>query len=97
MNNTFSVDQHVMNNKTGLAYRITTDTIQSRNRHQLVGTGIRNPETTRVAESHLTELNEFAALLCFEAEKIIRGKHKHTESDKQILTMHRALKKSIIK
>ncbi len=97
MNNTFSVDQHVMNNKTGLAYLITTDTVQTRNRRQLVGTGIRNPEFTRVAESHLTKLNEIAAVLCFEAEKIIRGKHKHTESDKQILAMHRALKKSIIK
>lgn len=95
--NTFEQNSYVMNNKTGKAYRITTDTVQTRNRHQVVGTGIRNPESTQIAASHLTELSDIASLLCFEAERIIRGKHKHTETDKQILAMHNALKKSIIK
>ena len=97
MKNTFYEGQHVMNNKTGKAYMVTTDTVQTRDRHQLVGTGIRNPELTRVAGSHLTTISPIAAILCFEAEKILRGKHKQSVEDQQILAMHRALKQEIVK
>lgn len=86
----------VMNTKTAKAYRITTDTVQTRGRRQLVGTGIRNPELTQVTESHLTLLNDAAAYVCFEAEKIIRGKHKLTDHDRQVLAMHKALKNIVV-
>lgn len=97
MDNTFYEGQHVMNNQTGKAYMVTTDTVQTRDRHQLVGTGIRNPELTRFAGSHLTPISPVAAIICFNAERIIRGKHKQSEADRQIMAMHRALKKEIIK
>ena len=63
---------------------------------QLVGTGIRNPETTRVAESHLHPLSFPAAVICSEAERIIRWKEKQTPFEKQVMVMYRALRNSIV-
>ena len=53
MTNTLNSDEYVMNTKTGKAYIVTTDTLQTRGRRQLAGTGIRNPELTHVVENHL--------------------------------------------
>lgn len=86
----------VMNNKTGKAYYIKTDTVQTRNRRQVIGFEIRNPERTRISESHLTPIKLDAAMVCLEAEKIIRGKHKRTKEDYITLAMHKALQNEIV-
>ena len=85
----------VMNKKTGKAYVTTTDTVQTRDRLQLEGTGIRNPEHTQIAQSSLVNLSTTDAVICFQAEKLIRGKHKHTESDNTILMLHSILKDEV--
>lgn len=95
--NTFDAGSYVMNNQTGKSYMITTETVQTRGRRQVIGTGIRQPEITRFSESHLTPLTLVGAMICHEAEKIIRAKQKLTESDQQILAMHKALVKEIVK
>lgn len=95
--NTFESNPYVMNNKTGKAYCVTTDTLQTRNRRQVVGTGIRNPEITQIAESRLTQIDGAAIHVCFEAERIIRGKHKLSDADRQVLAMYRALQSVIVK
>ena len=89
-------NSYVMNTKNGKAYKVTTNTVQSRNRRELVGTGIRNPETTRVTESHLHPLSFPAAIICSEAERIIRWKEKQTQFEKQVMVMYRALRNSIV-
>ena len=61
--NQITENSYVMNTKTGKAYKVTTSTVQSRNRRELVGTGIRNPEITQVAESHLHPLSFPAAYI----------------------------------
>lgn len=94
--NTLNSEDYVMNTQTGKAYVITTDTVQSRGRRQLCGTGIRNPEMTRAVENHLESLSNAAALVCFHAERILRCKHKQSAHDKQILAMYRALKNTVI-
>lgn len=94
---TLKANSCVINNKTGLTYLVTTDTVQTRNRRQVIGTGIRNPEITQIAESHLTKISTPVALVCMVAERIIRGKHKRTETERQILAMHKALIKEIVK
>ena len=89
-------NSYVMNTKTGKAYKVTTNTGQSRNRRELVGTGFRNPEITRVAESRLHPLSFPAAVICSEAERIIRWKEKQTPFEKQVMLMYRALRDSIV-
>ena len=89
-------NSYVMNTKTGKAYKVTTNTVQSRNRMELVGTGFRNPEITRVAESRLHPLSFPAAVICSEAERIIRWKEKQTPFEKQVMLMYRALRDSIV-
>lgn len=89
-------NSYVMNIKTGKAYKVTTNTVQSRNRRELVGTGFRNPEITRVAESRLHPLSFPAAVICSEAERIIRWKEKQTPFEKQVMLMYRALRDSIV-
>ena len=96
MTNTLNSDEYVMNTKTGKAYIVTTDTLQTRGRRQLAGTGIRNPELTQVVENHLESLDNTAAIVCYHAERILRGKHKQSAHDKQILAMYRALRKMVI-
>ena len=88
---------YVMNIKTGRAYKVTTDTVHSRNRRELVGTGYRNPEFTQIVESRLHPLSLDAAMICGEAERILRSKSRQSMSDKQILIMYRALRDSIVK
>lgn len=95
--NTLEKNSYVMNNKTGKSYVVTTDTVQTRNRRQVLGTEILHPVMTQIAESHLTPIDIITAGVCFTAEKIIRGKHKLSDMDKQYLIMYRALKKSIVK
>lgn len=95
MENNFNTNDYVMNTVTGKAYIVTTDTIQTRGRRQLAGTGIRNPELTQVVENHLESLDGTAAIICYHAERILRGKHKQSEHDKQILAMYRALRKLV--
>lgn len=95
--NEITENSYVMNNQTGKAYKVTTNTVQSRNRRELVGTGFRNPEITQVAESHLDSISFPAAIICSEAERIIRWKKKQTPFEKQVLVMYRALRKSIVK
>lgn len=89
-------NSYVMNTKTGKVYKVTTNTVQSRNRRELVGTGFRNPEITRVAESRLHPLSFPAAVICNEAERIIRWKEKQTPFEKQVMLMYRALRDSIV-
>lgn len=89
-------NSYVMNTKTGKTYKVTTNTVQSRNRRELVGTGFRNPEITRVAESRLHPLSFPAAVICSEAERIIRWKEKQTPFEKQVMLMYRALRDSIV-
>ena len=94
----FEKNTFVMNNKTGKAYMITTDTVQTRNRRQVLGMGIVKPEITQIAESHLSELSDFGMALCHEAERIMRSKQKvATLQEKEIMTAWRALKDSIVK
>lgn len=95
--NKIEANTFVMNNQTGKAYMVTTDTVQSRNRRELLGTELRNPEITQYAESHLSSICTGAAMVCHEAERILRWKKKQTPADKQILIMYRALRNSIIK
>lgn len=94
--NQITENSYVMNTKTGKAYKVTTGTVQSRNRRELVGTGIRNPEITQVAESHLHPLSFPAAAICSEAERIMRWKEKQTPFEKQVMVMYRALRNSIV-
>lgn len=94
--NQITENSYVMNTKTGKAYKVTTSTVQSRNRRELVGTGLRNPEITRIAESHLHPISFPAALICGEAERIIRWKEKQTPFEKQVMVMYRALRNSIV-
>ena len=89
-------NSYVMNTKTGKAYKVTTNTAQSRNRKELVGTGFRNPHITRVADSPLHPLSFPAAVICSEAERIIRWKEKQTPFEKQVMLMYRALRDSIV-
>ena len=90
-------NSYVMNTYTGKAYKVTTNTIQSRNRRELIGTGIRNPEITRTAESRLHALTHDEAKLCMDAERLIRGRHKRSVKDKALLRKWHALRNSIVK
>lgn len=87
---------YVMNRKTGKAYVLTTNSLQTRNRVQLVGTGIRNPEHTQIALSSLVSLNKVDATICYNAEKIIRGKHKRTESEALIVALYHMIQDDVM-
>lgn len=95
-NGQITENSYVMNTKTGKTYKVMTNTVQSRNRRELVGTGFRNPEITRVTESRLHPLSFPAAVICSEAERIIRWKEKQTPFEKQVMLMYRALRDSIV-
>lgn len=86
---------YVMNRKTGKAYALTTNVIQTRDRVQLLGTGIRNPEHTQTALSSLVSLNQVDATICYHAEKIIRGKHKRSEGDEVLVSLYRMLQDDV--
>lgn len=90
-------NSYVMHTKSGKAYKVTTDTMQSRDRRQVVGTGIRYPEVAHFSENSLHSISLEAAFICSKAERIIRWKKKQSEADKQVLVMYRALRNSIVK
>lgn len=87
---------YVMNRKTGKAYLVVTDTVQSRGRRQCEGTGLNNPEIIQICESSLVPINKMSARICQEAERIIRGKHKRTMSDYQTLYLWNAIKSAVM-
>lgn len=89
-------NMYVMNTHTGKAYKVSTDTVQSRNRRQLMGMECRYPESIQVCTSSLHMLTHDEAKLCMEAERIVRGRHKMSVKDKALLRKWRALRDSII-
>ena len=97
MNISLNSGTYVMNCKTGKAYKIATNTIQTRNRRQLTGMEIRHPKVTRASIYSLRKLSESEGKLCYEAERIMRGKHKRTDNDRAILLAWRELRKKIVK
>ena len=96
MNNHMKAGTFVMNRKTGKAYIIATDTIQTRNRRQLSGLGTRNREVTQVCMSHLYKLSRDEARLCMEAEQIMRGKRKRSVKDKALIREWTELRDRIV-
>lgn len=94
--NNFEMCDCVMNNQNGKVFVVASDEKQTRNRRQLRGMEIRHPSIVRTAESKLTKISSTALCVCAEAERIVRWKKKQSEADKQILTMARALRDSII-
>ena len=87
---------YVMNRRTGKAYIVTTNTVQTRNRRQVEGTGLLRPEITQICESSLVPISELSARICLEAERIIRAKRKRTKSDYQTLYLWNAIKAAIM-
>lgn len=92
MNTFMNAGTYVMNCKTGKAYMIATDTIQTRNRRQLTGMEIRRPEVIQICVSHLRRLSLEEARLCIEAERICRGKHKRSVKDRAVIRAWRELR-----
>ena len=90
-------DMYVMNTHTGKAYKVSTDTVQSRNRRQLIGMESRNPESIQVCASSLYTLSHDEARLCMEAERLLRSRHKMSVKDKALLRKWRAFRESIVK
>lgn len=86
---------YVMNRKNGKAYALTTQNLQTRNRVQLLGTGIRHPEHTQAALSSLVSLNRTDATICHAAEKIIRGKQKRSEGEAVIVELYKLLQSEV--
>ena len=87
---------YVMNRKNGKAYALTTNNVQSRDRVQVIGTGIRYPEHTQTALSSLVALNNADATTCYNAEKIIRAKQKRTDVDSVIVGLYRLLQDEVM-
>lgn len=87
---------YVMNRKNGKAYVLTTNNIQTRDRVQLIGTGIRKPERTQTALSSLVALNNTDATICYNAEKIIRAKQKRTDAESVIVKLYHMLQTEIM-
>ena len=96
MNTFMKAGTYVMNCKTGKAYMIATDTIQTRNRRQLIGMEIRHPEVNRVSVSHLRRLSVEEARLCIEAERISRAKQKLSVKDRVILRAWQELRAKMV-
>lgn len=95
--NKFEMLDCVMNNRTGKVYRISTNSRQTRNRWQLRGFELRNPEIARIAESKLIPISETSACICAEAERIERWKRRQNKSDREILLMARAIREKIVR
>lgn len=87
---------YAMNRKTGKAYAVTTGNEQTRNRVQLEGMEIRSPEHTRYAVSSLAALSQTEATICFMAEKVLRGKHKRSELDRNMVALYRTLQQEVM-
>lgn len=96
MNTFMKAGTFVMNRKTGKAYMIATDTVQSKNRRQLTGMESRRPESIQVCASSLHMLTRDEAKLCMEAERLVRGRHKKSVKDKALLRKWRALREKIV-
>lgn len=96
MNTFMKAGTYVMNCKTGKAYMIATDTVQTRNRRQLTGMEIRRPEIIQVCVSHLRRLSDEEARLCIEAERISRSKRKRSVKDRAILRAWHELRAKMV-
>lgn len=89
------LSDYVLNTHDGLTYKVTSKTIQSRNRMQVTGTTVKNVRHIQVAKNHLRPLTQFEASICMTAEQILRNKKAMSEAEQTIVQLSRLLKKQV--
>ena len=87
---------YVLNTNDGLTYKVTSNTIQSRNRMQVTGTTQKNVRHVQVAKNSLRALTDFEASICMTAEQILRNKKAMSEAESTIVQLSRLLKKKVM-
>lgn len=90
------LSNYVLNTHDGLTYKVTSPTIQSRNRMQVTGTTVKNVRHIQVAKNHLRPLTQFEASICMTAEKILRNKKAMSEAEYTIVQLSRLLKNKVM-
>lgn len=100
--NELNKNRFVMDNETGMTYRLLTDTptFDGTNRRWCKTSLTKNNYGSKkcgrcqVAESKLIPISELEGLISWEAEKIIRGKQVRSVQDRVILSLHKSLLES---
>lgn len=92
----FKKNDYVMDCRNGRCLRLANDERQTRNRREAVGSEIYKKKRYRVPETNYVLLSDLEGEICMKAEKVIRGKHRMSESERVYVALRRELVSRII-